>query len=282
VDASDGERNDIKRAVGQTEVCPTTGSQHLQGYVQFRNAVRHATLRKLFTGANIRKAKGSPASNYTYCTKEETRQDAAASPFVFGSFPKRTQGRRTDIHEFVQELESDGINAAIESNPSILVRYPRGVQAYSQHVLRQRFSNLPTYRHVSVRVHQGDAGQGKTRAVYERAHVHYGEMPYALFSMSPEWWDGYQGENVILLDDFYGQLPLNRLLRILDGYPILLPVKGSYTFSLYTEVHITTNQDWDQWYQIIRERDQYERGSGQRLYEALKRRITSVTHYRSL
>ena len=88
------------------------------------------------------------------------------------------------------------------------------------------------------------------------------------------------GEQVILLDDFYGQIPLNRLLRILDRYKILLPVKGSYGFSLWSEVHITTNQPWEDWYQIIRERSQSQENTGYVLFNALKRRINKVIHYR--
>lgn len=276
-----GTKNDVRRACAQLEPCPSSGRVHVQGYIQFANAVRESTLHKLFPGSWLKEAKGNPQSNLRYCT-DATKRVEGGDAFVLGDFPAVTQGRRTDLERFTQELQADGLDAAIQSDPTIIVRYPRGVLAYHQHLLKQRWNSLPSYRHQTVWLHVGEAGRGKTRAVFHRAHEQFQQLPYVLFSTSPEWWDGYDGQQVILLDDFYGQLPLNRLLRILDGYPLLLPVKGGHTYNLFSEIHITTNQNWENWYQIIRERDQSEVDTGRRLYEALKRRITRVIQYNSL
>lgn len=271
--------HDILRAAFQAEICPRTNRLHIQGYIGFAYPKRKRTLRRAFPGWHWEQCRKGPRANLEYCTDPRKRVEGTEA-VTWGEFPQATQGRRTDIHEFVDTLVSEGLESAVEQRPEILIRYPAGVRRFHQHILRKRFANLHSYRGVTVWIHQGDAGTGKTRAVYERAHVQFQELPYALFSYSPEWWDGYMGEQVILLDDFYGQIPLNRLLRILDRYKILLPVKGSYGFSLWSEVHITTNQPWEDWYQIIRERSQSQENTGYVLFNALKRRINKVIHYR--
>lgn len=43
---------------------------HIQGYLEFKNAVSFTKMKKLFPRAHIEKARGSSKSNYDYCTKD--------------------------------------------------------------------------------------------------------------------------------------------------------------------------------------------------------------------
>lgn len=69
----------------------------------------------------------------------------------------------------------------------------------------------------------GETGVGKTRAVYARYPI---DEIYV--KDESKWWDGYRGQQVILFDDFRGQIPFNVMLRILDRYPYAGQVKGGY------------------------------------------------------
>lgn len=51
------------------EIAPTTGTPHLQGYVQLTKKMRWNTLAKKLPGFHIQAAYGTPAENYAYCTK---------------------------------------------------------------------------------------------------------------------------------------------------------------------------------------------------------------------
>lgn len=58
-----------KQAIIGKEVCPTTGTPHLQGYVEFKKAVRpaeHIPIKQI----HWEKAKAGPKANLEYCTKE--------------------------------------------------------------------------------------------------------------------------------------------------------------------------------------------------------------------
>lgn len=54
------------------EKAPTTGTPHLQGYVQRRNPTSFKTWQKLLFNAHISVPKGTPEQNRTYCTKEDS------------------------------------------------------------------------------------------------------------------------------------------------------------------------------------------------------------------
>jgi len=58
-----------KYVIGE-EICPTTGTPHLQGYFNVKNAISFATVKRILPRANIRQCNGNEKSNFIYCTKE--------------------------------------------------------------------------------------------------------------------------------------------------------------------------------------------------------------------
>jgi len=102
-----------------------SGTPHLQGYVQFSKRMRLTQLKKLFgPRPHLERAKGDANSNIIYCTKSEGRLDG---PFRYGT--PSTQGKRNDIHSFVEDMRSSVLSEAqiLEQHPTILAKYPRFV-----------------------------------------------------------------------------------------------------------------------------------------------------------
>lgn len=79
-------------AVWQLELCPTTGKKHVQGYVVYSQERTFKTMKKLFPGAHVEKARSSDGACYKYCTKEETRH---SGPYHIGARPKRREDEKT-------------------------------------------------------------------------------------------------------------------------------------------------------------------------------------------
>lgn len=268
----------LRYAVFQSEVGVLSEEYHIQGYFQWEKPKRLNWLTRRikhddWKPIHLEPAKGTPGQNKTYCTKDDTRCE---DPIEIGNISETsTAGRRTDIHDLADAIVERGADA-IDDYAHMLIRYPRGVQALVDRCLERRFNNLPNFREIRVVVHVGAPGTGKTRAVYEHAQRKYGQRPYRPLSFKPEWWCGYVDQKVLLFDDFYGGLPLNRMLHILDGYPIKCPRKGGHIFSFWTEIHITSNCEWKEWYQII---NHPETDSHFRLIGAFSRRITETIHY---
>ena len=79
------------------------------------------------------------------------------------------------------------------------------------------------FRQVEVIVYSGKTGTGKTRKAVE-------ETEYITDDGDLYWWDGYDGEKSICIDQFSNRTRIYKLLRILDGYQLRLPAKnGNFT-----------------------------------------------------
>ena len=120
-------------------------------------------------------------------------------------------------------------------------------------------------RSVLVLVYWGDSGTGKTRKAIEDS----GSDFFILDQGERVWFDGYDGEKTLIVDDYYGWIKYGMLLRILDGHPYRAEIKGGFRWALWTRVIITSNKKPEDWYQ-------------QGLTPALKRRITKVVHFAQL
>lgn len=63
------------------------------------------------------------------------------------------------------------------------------------------------------------------------------------------WWDGYQGQKTLVLDNFeHGFIPYRLLLNCLDNYPQTLWVKGGSVQAAWTTVLITSIFAPNEWY----------------------------------
>lgn len=235
------------------------GTPHYQGYIRFTNPRLLAGVKRVLgRRAHVERARGTLQHNHAYCTKPETRVEG---PWEVGDF-SITQGRRTDI---LEALEERTIQKVIEEHPQVYVKFHRGLEKVFAH---RRKIALGSMRPVCVTVLWGPTGTGKTYRVFRE----FGASVYRHdLSGNAEWWDGYVGQSTILFDDFYGQRKCSRMLHLLDGYPLDLPVKGGFTPAAYTAIYITSNTDPERWYQgVPRE---------QRL--ALRRRLRHIIHVRS-
>lgn len=75
--------------------------------------------------------------------------------------------------------------------------------------------------------------------------------PNAYWKQRSQWWDNYNGEAVVVLDEFYGWLPYDTLLRLCDRYPLLVESKGGQIQFSATTLIITTNKRPDKWYNNV-------------------------------
>lgn len=222
------------------------GTKHIQGYVQFKKKKRFTAVQKLFPGAHLEVAKGNPEQNYKYCAKD--------GEFHEHGVIKGGSGTRTDLNA-IKELVDSGSdrNVIRESNYNAYIRYNR--QIIQDIEDRRTNRREPTSAYILM----GETGVGKSRwcnATY----------PDAYWKTRGPWWDGYDGHETVIIDEFYGWLPFDFLLRLLDRYPLQVEVKGSHRKFVAKRVIFTTNTSWESWYP----------GVESSIFAALRRRITGV------
>ena len=64
-----------------------------------------------------------------------------------------------------------------------------------------------------------------------------------------KWWDGYSGQETVVLDDFKDYaMPLVELQRLLDWYPLWVEVKGGSVPMMAKRYVLTSNTSPDDWY----------------------------------
>lgn len=121
-----------------------------------------------------------------------------------------------------------------EDFPTML-RYHRGITAYKLVCSRPRDFKTEVY------VLWGQPGTGKSKWALE----HY---PNAYWKPRGEWWDGYEEHESVIIDDFYGWLPFDTLLRVLDRYPLYVQIKGGTVNFVAKTIVITSNSEMGKWY----------------------------------
>lgn len=63
-----------------------------------------------------------------------------------------------------------------------------------------------------------------------------------------KWWDGYMGQENVIIDEFRGTIDITHLLRWLDKYPVRVEVKGGSVPLCARRFWITSNLDPRMWY----------------------------------
>ncbi len=209
---------------------------HLQGYMELKKKTSFSVIKRtLFGRAHIEPRRGTAQEAADYCKKDDEE------PFEEGQIS--APGTRTDIAYMRDLAKAETKNAdALDKCPQIM-KYVRGWQFAKQVYAQQATA---AFRKLTTTVLWGPGGCGKTRYVMDK----YG--PENVFIMDRPagaiWYDGYEGQDVLLIDDFYGWMPWGHFLRVLDGYQLRLPIKGGFAWARWTKVYITSNKHPDDWY----------------------------------
>lgn len=247
------------------EVAPSTGTPHLQGYLQCRSptSIRALLNRIRGQGGNIHHcdvARGTAEQNIAYTSKESTE---SCPHFRSGVLRSTGQGKRTDLDRVVDSIEEGKSYAELASeHGSSIIKYAGGIQ-------RLLALRSPKRSHqTEIWWYWGPTGTGKSKAAWTEFPEAYSKDP------STHWWDGYSGEPVVIIDDYRPSksIPFNQLLRLGDRYPLTVEVKGAYVNFNSKIIIITTpkppretfeNLDW----------------IGPEQLDQLERRITKTIRY---
>lgn len=217
------------------------GTEHLQGYAIFETKQRLTALKKINKSAHWEPRRGNHAQAKAYATKDDTRIDG---PWECGEEPAdKEQGKRNDLLALKRKLDEGATEAAIAADPDLFpvwARHHKVVARYKMLTGKQR--DWPVF----TQVIWGAPGLGKTRKALELAGPAAYWLPRPAGQTS--WFDGYIGQDTIVIDEFYGWLSLDLLCRILDRYPFQVETKGGSQPLLVRKVIITSNVAPLQWY----------------------------------
>ncbi len=228
----------------------STGTPHLQIYIHMGTARTMLGMKRLtHPDIHLEISIGNAFQNKEYCTKLETRVPGT-SPKELGTMP--SQGRRADLL-LVMRMIRDGSSEldVATAYPMLWVQYRRSLMEYRNLVTPVR-STVP-----SVSVFVGKTGLGKTRrAIWEANQAREFHPAHTCILLLPHkgskvFFDGYNGQENLIIDEFNGQMPVELLLRLLDRYPLRVDVKQGTVEMLATKIWITSNIPMEGWYPDI-------------------------------
>lgn len=248
-------------------------SYHTHVFFALEHPARFSTIKRRFPEAHIDRAEGTAAECRAYIQKSGkwANSDKAETsiPGTFeewGKLPIDRQGERTDLAVLYQMIK-DGLSdyEIMEANPDYLVSLDR-VERARQVVREQQYQD--TFRQLEVTYIWGPTGTGKTRGIMEK--YSYSGVYRVTDYTHP--FDSYQGEDVLLLDEYSSNFKIRDLLNYLDGYPLTLPARYSNRVACFTKVYIISNLCLSKQYPD----EQY---NSPPTFAALLRRIQKVVQY---
>lgn len=186
------------------------GTPHLQGYFEAPNMRTYSGWKKQpgLERAHLETRKGTPTEAANYCKKDNNWKE-------IGEISR--QGFRTELQETGNDVkEGKDIKTIAMERPDIYIKFHKGINALKTILQEHRVSKPKCYWFY------GPTGVGKTYRAKNLGKSYY-------IKNSSKWWDDYNQEDVIIIDDFRkDNMPFDYLLRLLDENKCIGEIKGGF------------------------------------------------------
>lgn len=260
------------------------GTYHTHLYICFQNPKAHTVIANAFPGAHRENVKGTSQQNRDYVLKDGdkyNKQPDGKYDYVdssgkrhtgtnygdtfleWGEMPHEHQGKSKDVEKILALLQDGADNMEIVTQvPSAMMNIDK-VERTRSMFRDSQFAN--SWRDLDVTYIFGQTGSGKTRSVMDK----YGYANCYRVTDYKHPFDTYDGQDVIIFEEFRSSLKHADMLNYLDGYPLLLPCRYFNRQACFTKVFIITN---------IPPEDQYPNIDKESL-AAFWRRVHTVIEY---
>lgn len=236
-----------------------TGTYHTHTYFYCHNAVKFSRVKKLFMSAHIDECKGSAFENRNYILKighPDKADTIVPNSFEeWGDIPNNSKSKNTSISSEVIELISKGATdkEIVEKIPTVYKDLLK-IKTARNIIIGDEYKNKK--RDVSVTIITGNDDIELTKEVYDM----YGYSIYRIVDYENEYlFDNYDMQDIIVFDLFTGAIPISKMIKYSDGYPIQLKARYSDKTACFSKIVIVCNKDFKTIYQkeIIKNKKSY-------------------------
>ncbi|QOW18373.1 replication-associated protein [Red-eared slider associated circular DNA molecule] len=185
------------------------GTEHLQGFTILNKKSKLTGVKKLHKKAHWEAAKGTWEQAADYCKKDGDYTEHGTAPLT-----RKKQGE-VEKERWDKARNNAKMGNLDDIDSDIYLRYYRTLKE----IAKDNMVKPPDAQDVTGVWIYGKAGCGKSRRARE-------EYPGAYDKMQNKWWDGYQGEEYVILDDFDSKELGHHLKIWADRYSFLAETKG--------------------------------------------------------
>ena len=257
-----------------------TGTLHTHIFIYSKSPIRFSTLKSRFPTAHIDKVDGTVRENREYIQKSGkwigSEKEKTKLPDTFeeyGEIPKPCTEKSPEMAELIELIEEieNGCSTyqIIKNHPNFGFR-GKDIGLIRQTFLEDKFREAK--RNVIVTYISGKTGTGKTRSIFRNNNASDICRITSYKKGNPALFDGYNGQSVLVFEEFAGQIPIEEMLNYLDIYPLMLPARYYDRVACYNKVYITSNIPLKMQYADIQI-------SKPETWSAFKRRINYVEEY---
>ena len=228
---------------------------HTHIFIYRKSPFSAATLQNMFPNCHRERVHGTPAENRAYIlkdgekfNKDETGHynytDSGGKKHIgvnysdtfyeVGECPEEHQGKSTNDEIVVEMIRQGCSDEEIIDSVSSAYKQVEKIQQVRS-IFRDKVFR-ETWRDVEVIYIFGATGMGKTRSVMEK----YNYQCYRVTDYKHPF-DSYDGQDVVIFEEFRGGFKHGDILNYLDGYPVQLPCRFHNRWACYTKVYIISN-----------------------------------------
>ena len=253
--SSDAVLSKASYMVYQSEMAPTTGQLHLQGFIHLLSPCRLGGAKEVVcslfsvSSAHITKGDGKAYAMAEYCQKEDTRVPGT-SPTIFGVLPNPPG--KNNVGETLVKMYSDYKSGkSVEdlvtdsTTASLAMRHGKMFEYIRQSSIKPRDSDYP---HI-LWVCYGPPGTGKSTWLEEHVRQLHGEAHVYMKPEGTKWWDHYLGQKHVIMNEFDGTWCTPTLFNTwCDKFATQVETKGGSVQLATIQTYITTNRYPSHWW----------------------------------
>lgn len=213
------------------------GFHHLHAVFEDTKTMRSTAVKKLYPGMHVEPTKGNKQQAEDYINKRgkwEEKGEKILAKAQYGEI-KGAQGQRRDI-EIIGEMLEQG------QTPKDILGASFGNYRYESMIRKAYFAKRDAetliQREVKGYYHVGESGSGKSYTAVQLMEAHGEDNVFVMTNYDNGAFDGYNGERILVLDEFRGQMKYPILMHVLDKYKSTFQARYSNIRGLWSEVHI--------------------------------------------
>lgn len=252
-----------------------SGTPHMHMVLEDPAKARFSALQKLFPSIHIEPTRGNKEQAEDYINKRgqfSEKSHTVIVPAVYRGQIKAAQGTRNDL-AVIEELLEQGMRP--NDIMDISLNYRKHEPLIKKAYFRKRDRETPIMRGVAVYWHVGDSGTGKSYTYTQLAKAHGVDNIYFMTDYENGGFDMYQGETILIMDEFKGNIRFQQLLNYLDGYKMQVHCRYANVNALWTEVHITSIYPPEEAYRFMVDKESQHRDT----VKQLLRRIRKIVYH---